>query len=209
MTEPTHSISIHLPSTCERALLLRFVKAEAMAMWSVKAAQGTDVPPHVRRFLLRHEQDEARHLREFEASLGTRARDKPALPRVPEQWAALAVHLFGYEALGLEFAKLLVGLRPDLAPILEDEEVHVGFFEREIRQLLVAGDGAARLARRFADAWWRRLPRTVDRYLRDDALTPYRHDLRRGILDAIHRRFRALGLLDETPPPTARPAPPS
>lgn len=194
-------MTMHLPPACERALLERFVRAEAMAMWSVKAAQTTGVPPHVLRFLLRHEQDEARHLREFEASLGTRARDKPALPRVPEQWAALAVHLFGYEALGLEFAKLLVGLRPDLAPILEDEEVHVGFFEREIRQLLGADDAAARLARRFAAAWWRRLPRTVDRYLRDDALAPYRHVLRRTILDAIQRRLHSLGLLEEAPPP--------
>lgn len=197
-------MTIHLPPTCERALLERFVKAEAMAMWSVKAAQATDIPPHVLRFLLRHEQDEARHLREFEASLGTRAREKPSLPGVPQQWPALAVHLFGYEALGLEFAKLLVGLRPDLGPILEDEEVHVGFFEREIRQLLGAADGASRLARRFAAAWWRRLPRTVDRYLRDEALSPFRQDLRWTILDAIHRRFHALGLLDEAPPPPAR-----
>ena len=37
------------------------------------------------------------------------------------------MHLYGYEALGLEFARLLVGLRPDLTSILEDEEVHVGF----------------------------------------------------------------------------------
>ncbi len=196
-----------LPHTCERALLERFVKAEAMAMWAVKAAKATDVPPHVRRFLDRHEQDEARHLREFEASLGTRAREKPALPRVPHQWAALAVHLFGYEALGLEFAKLLIGLRPDLGPILEDEEVHVDFFEREIRQLLDTREGAARLARGFAEAWWRRLPRTVDRYLRDDTLSPYRHDLRRTILDAIHRRVCALRLLNEPPPTTPRPAP--
>lgn len=192
---------MRLPPTCERALLERFVKAEAMAMWSVKAARTTDVPPHVQRFLSRHEQDEARHLREFETFLGTRARDRPSPPRVPEQWAALAVHLFGYEALGLEFARLLVELRPDLDSILEDEEAHVGFFEREIRQLLGADDGAARLARRVAAAWWRRLPRTLDRYLRDDALAPYRHDLRRTILEAIHRRLHSLGLLEEGPPP--------
>lgn len=198
-------MTIRLPHNCELALLERFVKAEAMAMWSVRAAQSTNVPPHVLRFLQQHEQDEARHLREFEATLGTRAREKPALPRVPEQWAALAVHLFGYEVLGLEFAKLLVDVRPDLAPILADEEVHVGFFEREIQQLLSTDDGAARQARSFAEAWWRRLPRTVDRYLHDDALTPYRQDLRRTILDAIHRRFRSLGLLEVTPPPRIRP----
>ena len=49
---------------------------------------------------------------------------------MPSQWEMLAVLLFGYEALGLEFATLLAGIRPDLSDILEDEQVHVGFFGR-------------------------------------------------------------------------------
>jgi hypothetical protein len=47
----------------------------------------------------------------------------------------LAVHLYGLEALRLEFAKLLAGLCPDLSSILEDEETHVWFFEREIQKI--------------------------------------------------------------------------
>ncbi len=184
-----------LPQTCERALLERFLRAEAMALWTVRSAQAQDIPPHVLVFLRRHEAEEQQHLRQFEELLGRQAWDKPHLPNLPKQWAVLVVHLYGYEALGLEFAKLLADVRPDLASILADEEVHVGFFEREVRQLLANDDGAARAARHFARGWWRRLPKTVDRYLGDDDLAPYRNDLRGFILAAIQDRFTAAGLL--------------
>lgn len=167
-----------------------------MALRSVRSAQARDVPPHVLAFLRRHEEDEQAHLRRFETLLGASSWDRVAPPKVPSQWWALAVHLYGYEALGLEFAKLLAGVRPDLASILADEEAHVGFFEREIRAILAGGDGMAQGARTAARAWWKRLPRTVDRYLGDESLAPYRADLRRVILDSIARRLRRLGLLE-------------
>jgi hypothetical protein len=189
-------MSLVLPQTCERALLERFLKAEAMALRSVRSAQAREVPPHVLAFLRRHEEDEQAHLRRFEALLGASSWDRMTPPKVPSQWWALAVHLYGYEALGLEFAKLLVGVRPDLASILEDEEVHVGFFEGEIGRILAGGDGAAQGARTAARAWWKRLPQTVDRYLGDESLAPYRADLRRVILDSITRRLCRLGLLE-------------
>jgi hypothetical protein len=189
-------MSLVLPQTCERALLERFLKAEAMALRSVRSAQAREVPPHVLAFLRRHEEDEQAHLRRFEALLGASSWDRMALPKVPSQWWALAVHLYGYEALGLEFAKLLVGVRPDLASILEDEEVHVRFFEEEIGRILAGGDGAAQGARTAARAWWKRLPQTVDRYLGDESLAPYRADLRRVLLDSIARRLCRFGLLE-------------
>ena len=114
-----------------------------MALWAVRSAQAQDVPRAVLQFLRRHEEEEAQHLKQFELLLGTRSHGKTVLPRMPNQWRILAVHLYGYEALGLEFARLLVGLRPDLASILEDEEVHVGFFEHEVRAILVHGGPAA------------------------------------------------------------------
>lgn len=184
-----------LPSTCERALLERFLKAEAMALWAVRSAQAQDVPPGVLQFLRRHEEEEAQHLKQFEQLLGVRSHGKTALPRVPSQWWALAVHLYGYETLGLEFAKLLIGLRPDLISILEDEEVHVGFFEDEVRAILVRGGSAADGARRTAQAWRRRLPGTVDRYLEDESLEPFRDELRRHLLGAVDERFATVGLL--------------
>ena len=118
-----------LPASCERAILEQFLKAEAMALWAVRSAQAQDVPPAVLQFLRRHEEEEAQHLKQFELLLGVSSHGKTALPRMPSQWRILVVHLYGYEALGLEFARLLVSLRPDLTSILEDEEVHVGFFE--------------------------------------------------------------------------------
>lgn len=166
-----------------------------MALWAVRSAQAQDVPPGVLQFLRRHEEEEAQHLQQFEQLLGTRSHGKTALPRVPTQWWALAVHLYGYETLGLEFAKLLIGLRPDLISILEDEEVHVGFFEHEVRTILVHGGSAADGARRTAQAWRRRLPGTVDRYVEDESLAPFRDELRRHILDAIDERFMTVGLL--------------
>lgn len=185
-----------LPASCERALLERFLKAEAMAMWSVRAAQGSAVPPHVRTFLRRHEAEEEAHLAHFESILGTVSVDRPRLPRVPRQWEALAVHLYGYEALGLEFAKLLAALRPDLASILDDEQVHVGFFETELRRILAGSAPTAAAARASARAWWKKLSRTLERYLGDESLAPYREQLHAGILATIEGRFAALGLLD-------------
>ncbi len=187
-----------LPQNCERALLERFLRAEAMALWSVRSAQARDVPPRVLSFLHRHEQDEEAHLRQFEMLLGMPSWNRTSPPRVPSQWWVLAVHLYGYEALGLEFAKLLARVRPDLSMILADEEAHVGFYEREIRALLASGDGMAQGVRTAARVWWKRLPRTVDRYLGDESLAPYRAALRREILGSIKRRLTALELLEGT-----------
>lgn len=184
-----------LPSSCERAILKQFLKAEAMALWAVRSAQAQDVPPGVLQFLRRHEEEEAQHLKQFELMLRTNSHDKTVLPRMPSQWRVLVVHLYGYETLGLEFARLLVGLRPDLVSILDDEEVHVGFFEHEVRTILVHGGPVAEGACQAAQAWRRRLPRTVDRYLHDESLTPFRDELRRHILDMIDARFLAVGLV--------------
>jgi hypothetical protein len=187
-----------LPSSCERAILEQFLKAEAMALWAVRSAQVQDVPRGVMEFLRRHEEEEAQHLKQFELLLGTNSHGKEALPHMPSQWSVLAVHLYGYEALGLEFARLLVGLRPDLTSILEDEEVHVDFFEHEVRALLDHGGSAADGARQAAQAWRRRLPRTVHRYLHDENLAAFRDELQQHILDVIDARFLAVGLLAAT-----------
>jgi len=185
-----------LPASCETALLERFLKAEAMALWSVRSAQAKEVPPGVLQFLRRHEEEEAQHLKEFEARLGVRSHSREKLPRVPSQWWALVIHLYGYETLGLEFAKLLIQIRPDLQSILDDEEVHVGFFEEEVRKVLAEGGTAAEGAKASAKAWWRRLPPTVDRYLEGESLMPFRMELRQLILDSIHVRFAHVGLLE-------------
>ena len=185
-----------LPASCETALLERFLKAEAMALWSVRSAQAKEVPPGVLQFLRRHEEEEAQHLKEFEARLGVRSHSRERLPRVPSQWWALVIHLYGYETLGLEFAKLLIQIRPDLQSILNDEEVHVGFFEEEVRKVLAEGGTAAEGAKASAKAWWRRLPPTVDRYLEGESLMPFRMELRQLILDSIRARFAHVGLLD-------------
>lgn len=165
-------------------------------MWSVRAAQTSDVPPHVMTFLRRHEAEEQAHLKQFESMLGVQSLDKAVLPRVPRQWEAVAVHLYGYEALGLEFAKLLAGLRPDLAGIVEDEEVHVAFFEQELGQMLARGGSIASAVRQSARAWWKRFSRTLDRYLGDASLEAHRACLRPAILTAIEQRFIGLGLLE-------------
>ena len=183
-----------LPKNCEQAILSRFLRAEAMAMWAVKAAQA-DVPKHALAFLQRHEEEEKAHLKIFEGLTGEQAREKSVLPKLPRQWHALAVHLYGYEALGLEFARLLAALRPDLAHILADEESHVGFFETEVRRLLEQGRGPANGAREYAKAWMRRIPKTLERYLRGDGLEPYQAELTERILSAIRGRFEAIGLL--------------
>ncbi len=190
-------VSIRLPSECEAALLERFLKAEAMALWTVRSAQLQDVPKNVYTFLRKHEEDEQKHLAQFELLIGRQPRERDRLPSVPRQWPALAVQIYGYESLGLEFARILVTLRPDLAAILEDEIVHVGFFEREVRRLLSGAPEAAVQACASARAWWRKLPRTVGRYLEADVLDPFRHSLTRHILEAIEQRFVATGLLEK------------
>lgn len=185
-----------LPASCERPLLERFLKAEAMALWSVRAAQASDVPSHVMTFLRRHEAEEQAHLEQFESMLGVQSWEKAILPRVPRQWETLAVHLYGYEVLGLAFAKLLAAVRPDLSRIVEDEEVHVRFFEQELKQMLAGGGPTASTVRQSARAWWKRLARTLDRYLGDCSLAPYREPLRSAILTAIEQRFAGLGLME-------------
>ena len=195
-TEPMTPTELLLPSSCETALLERFLKAEAMALWAVRSAQAKDVPPRVLAFLRRHEEEEAKHLKEFETRLGVQSHVRGKLPRMPSQWWALVVHLFGYETLGLEFAKLLVQVQPDLMSILDDEQVHVEFFEAEVRKLLEQGGPAADGARESAEAWWRRLPPTVDRYLEGPALEPFRAELKQRIMTAVEMRFRQVGLLD-------------
>ena len=193
----TPDMMILLPATCEAALLERFLKAEAMALWSVRAAQARDVPEGVLGFLRKHEEDEAEHLKEFEARLGVVSHRRERLPRVPSQWYALVIHLYGYEALGLEFAKLLVQVQPDLRSILEDEEVHVGFFEQEVRKVLAQGGVAAAKAKESAASWWRKLPPTVDRYVDGESLSPYRVELKQAILTSVGHRFHTVGLLPE------------
>jgi hypothetical protein len=176
------------------ALFERFLKAEAMALWAVRSAQLQDVPPNVQTFLRKHEEDERNHLGRFEALAGHSARARRRLPAVPRQWPVLAVHLYGYESLGLEFARLLVGLRPELAVILADEEAHVGFFEREIVHLLASGGSCAEQARRSARAWWRKLPRTLDRYLETPTLDAARPAVAAQILAMIEQRLTRAGL---------------
>lgn len=182
-----------LPGSCEKAILSRFLRAEAMAMWAVKSAQA-DTPGHALAFLKRHEEEEREHLAIFEGLTGEQAREKAVLPKLPRQWHQLAVHLYGYEALGLEFARLLSGLRPDLAHILRDEESHVAFFEAEVKRLLAGGRGPANGAREYARAWMRRIPRTLERYLRGDGLEPYQAELTDRILGSLRARFAAIGL---------------
>jgi hypothetical protein len=174
-----------------------FLRAEAMAMWAVKSAQK-DVPDHALSFLKRHEEEEREHLKIFEKLTGEKANEKSAPPRLPSQWHALAVYLYGYEALGLEFAQILAGIRPDLAHILADEESHVRFFEDEVR--LILHHGPANGAREYARAWFRRLPRTVERYLRDDGLSPHREQLQARLLKAVAERFTSVGLLNDPLP---------
>jgi hypothetical protein len=188
------AMSIRLPPECETALLERFLKAEAMALWTVRSARLQDVPPNVYAFLRKHEEDEQQHLAHFETMIGRQPRERERLPSVPKQWPALAVQLYGYESLGLEFATLLVMLRPDLASILEDELVHVEFFEHEILRILRGEAAAAEQARVSALAWWRKLPKTINRYLEAAVLDPYRPALAEQILAALERRFRTTGL---------------
>jgi len=183
-----------LPAESERAILERFLKAEAMALWAVRAAQLRDVPANVLAFLKQHEADEEEHLKHFEGLVGYQSWGREILPTVPHQWPALAVLLFGYEALGLEFARLLVGLRPDMQSIVDDEETHVAFFESEIRKLLAGTGGESDQVRISARAWWKKLPRTIERYLQDPSLDGCREEVASTMEAAIQRRFSDAGL---------------
>ena len=188
--------SVWLTPVCEAALLEQFLRAEAMALSAVRAAQLQQVPPNVQRFLLRHEKDEQEHLAQFESIIGRPHVPRLHLPSVPHQWPALAVQLYGYECLGLEFAKLLVQLRPDLTAIVEDETVHVGFFEKEIHQILSSGGKDAAHARLCASAWWKKLPKTIRRYLASGVFDPFRETLHERILAALQIRMADLGLVE-------------
>lgn len=188
-----YDTSIRLPPECERALLEQFVKAEAMALRTVRSAQQQDVPANVYAFLRKHEADEQQHLAQFKAMVDRQSPERERLSSVPRPWPVLAVQIYGYESLGLEFARLLRTLRPDLASIFDDEVVHVAFFEREIRRML---DGnLAEQARRSAVAWRRKLPTTVNRYLAAAVFDPYRPALVENVLVVIERRFTKVGLL--------------
>ena len=191
------TLSIRLPPECEPAILEQFLKAEAMALWAVRSARLQDVPLNVSTFLRKHEEDEQQHLAQFEGMIGRQPRERERLPSVPRQWPALAVQLYGYESLGLEFATVLVTLRPDLVSIREDELVHVEFFEQEIGRILGGESTTADQARISARAWWKKLPRTMNRYLNAAALDPYREALTARMLTAIERRFHATGLLSK------------
>lgn len=191
------TLSIRLPPECEPALLERFLKAEAMALWTVQSAQRQGVPPNVYAFLRKHEEDEQHHLAQFEKMIGRQPRMRERLPSVPRQWPALAVQIYGYESLGLEFARLLVTLRPDLSSILEDEVIHVSFFENEVRRILMGEADAADQARVSALAWWRKLPRTVQRYLDAAVFDPLRPCLTERVLGAVEQQFIVTGLLEK------------
>lgn len=191
------AMSIRLPPECETALLERFLKAEAMALWTVRSARLQDVPANVYTFLRKHEEDEQQHLAHFETMIGRQPRERERLPSVPRQWPVLAVQIYGYESLGLEFARLLLPLRPDLSSILEDEVVHVGFFEDEVHRILRGKVESAEQARISARAWWRKLPRTVHRYLEAPVLGPFRLTLATQILTAVKQRFIGSGLLKD------------
>ena len=147
---------------------------------------------------MHHEEDEETHLKQFESLLKHASHQRDRLPAVPRQWPALAVQLYGYESLGLEFARLLSVMRPDLASILADEETHVGFFEQEIGKLLLGPAAAGDHAKASANAWWRKVPKTLDRYLEGPALAPFKDRLRPFILGAIERRFVIAGLLERS-----------
>lgn len=172
----------------ERAILERFLRAESMAKYALRSARA-NVPPDVRAFLERQEAEEAAHQERFERLTGLRAREREELPKMPQQWSACAVRLLGYEALGFEFARLAIAettgdVRAMLEEILVDEEEHVRFYENELRKILT--DDTRAMARAFL----RRLPKTVERYLRGPELA----GMQESILEGVQARFRGLGL---------------
>jgi len=177
-----------------RAILERFLRAESMAKYALRAALP-DAPPEVADFLRRQEAEESDHQSRFERLLGIQAREREALPKMPTQWNACAVRLLGYEALGYEFALLAArgssgGIREMLLEILEDEKRHVRFYEESLRRILQGDENRARDTRLMVEAFLRRLPKTIERYLRGPELSAFQA----GVLEAVCARFRALGL---------------
>ena len=81
----TRFMTLSLPSSCERAILEHFLKAEAMALWAVCSVPAQDIPPGVLQFLRRHEEEEAQYLKQFELLLGISSHSKTALPRMPNR----------------------------------------------------------------------------------------------------------------------------
>lgn len=178
----------------ERAILERFLRAESMAKYALRSAMD-DVPADVRTFVEKQEAEEAEHQERFERLTGLRAREREDLPKMPVQWHACAIRLLGYEALGYEFARLAIAetsgeVRQMLEEILVDEEEHVRFYESALRAILDAGGGPAAETRVMAQAFLRRLPKTIERYLRGPELG----DMQETILDGVRSRFRSLGL---------------
>lgn len=187
--------------TRERALLERFLRAESMAKYALRSALG-DVPPDVADFVRRQEAQEVEHQERFERLTGLKARERGNLPRMPAQWSACAVRLLGYEALGFEFARLAAQetsgeIRAMILEILEDETGHVRFYEDAVRRILAPGDPRARDTRVMIDAFLRRLPKTIERYLRGSEL----EGCAGGILAAVRARFEALTSSGGTAPP--------
>ena len=195
---PSSEDSFTLPRECESALLDRFVKAEAMALWAVRSARLQNLPSNVQAFLRKHEEDESNHLRLFETLVGHSSHERSRLPAMPRQWPSLAVQLYGYESLGLEFARLLVVLRPDLASILADEQSHVEFFRQEISRLLASGGPQAEQARTSARSWWRKLPSTLNRYLESSTLDSVRCAVAARIRRSIGQRMVQSELLTKS-----------
>ena len=67
--------------------------------------------------------------------------------------------------------------------------------EREIIRLLTDGGPSAEQARRSAQAWWRKLPRTIDRYLEAPMLDAVRLAVAAHLLGTIKQRLIRAGLL--------------
>lgn len=179
----------------ELAILERFLRAEAMAKYALRSARE-GVPADVAEFMRRQELEEEKHQSRFEAVTGIKARERETLPRMPRHWHEIAVQLLGYESLGWEFANLAAAetsgpVREMIREILLDETGHVRFYEESLRRILAEERGPARGARVFAAAFLRRLPTTIDRYLRGADLGAHRD----AILEGVRARFRALGLL--------------
>jgi len=178
----------------ERAILERFLRAEAMAKYALRSAMK-EVPEGIRDFLRRQEAQEAVHQERFERVTGLKARERVDLPKMPAQWNACAVRLLGYEALGFEFAKLALAetsgeTREMVTEILADEEEHVRFYEKALEGILAEGGPRAEETRMMSAAFLRRLPKTVQRYLRGAEL----ETLEGSILAGVRHRFHKLGI---------------
>lgn len=179
--------------TRERAILERFLRAEAMAKYALRSAMDR-VPEEVQDFLRRQEAQEAEHQQRFERITGLQAQDRGKLPKMPMQWNACAVRLLGYEALGYEFAQLALAetsgsTREMVAEILVDEAEHVRFYEEALKKILDEGGPRAEETRHMAGAFLRRLPKTVERYLRGAELAAFQE----RVLEGVRRRFGSLG----------------